>query len=104
MYRAEVALGAASQDRVRDGDEPAYLFGAVYPERGVNAGLVMPFVDTAAMTARLAEIGLAVAPGAHAVFVLDGAGRQASAILKVPDNTTLLSLPPVSLGGVLCGG
>ena len=31
----------------------AYLFGAVCPARGVAAGLVLPFADTAAMNAHL---------------------------------------------------
>ena len=66
------------------------------PERGVGAGLVMPYADTQAMTAHLAEISLAIAPGAHAILVLDGAGWHASATLKVPDNITLLPLPPYS--------
>ncbi len=74
----------------------AYIFGAVCPERGVGAGLVMPFADTQAMTAHLAEISAAVAPGAHAVLVLDGAGWHSSAALVVPDNITLLPLPPYS--------
>ena len=74
----------------------AYIFGAVCPERGVGAGLVMPYADTRTMTAHLAEISTAVAPGAHAILVLDGAGWHASAALVVPDNITLLPLPPHS--------
>ena len=74
----------------------AYLFGAVCPERGVGAGLVMPYADTQAMTAHLAEISAVVAPGAHAVLVLDGAGWHSSAALVVPENITLLPLPPYS--------
>jgi len=54
--------------------EWAYIFGAVCPARGVAAGLVLPFADTAAMNAHLAEIARTVAPGAHALLVLDGAG------------------------------
>ena len=34
----------------------AYPFGAVCPSRGVVAGLVLPFVNTAAMNAHLAEV------------------------------------------------
>ncbi|TNC50038.1 IS630 family transposase [Rubellimicrobium rubrum] len=71
----------------------ATLFGAVCPERGVGAGLVMPFADTQAMTAHLAEISAAVAPGTHAVLVLDGAGWHASATFKVPATITLLPAP-----------
>ena len=54
----------------------------------------MPFADTEAMQAHLAEIGLAVDPGAHAVLMLDQAGWHMSARLVVPDNITLLPLPP----------
>src|SRR5260370_35735601 len=42
------------------------------------------------------EIGRAVAPGAHAILVLDGAGCRPSHILTPPDNVTLLGLPPYS--------
>ena len=56
----------------------------------------MPFATPQAMTAHLTEISAAVAPGAHAVLVLDGAGWHSSAALVVPDNITLLPLPPHS--------
>ena len=83
----------------------ASLFGAICPARGVGAGLVMPFADTAAMTAHLAEISAGVAPGAQAMLGVDGAGwHQPGGRLKVPQNIPLLHLPPLSLGGVLCGG
>ena len=72
----------------------AYLFGAVCPGRGVAAGLVLPYANTEAMTLHLAEIARAVTPGAHAVLVLDGAGWHGSKNLVVPDNITLLPLPP----------
>ena len=66
----------------------AYLFGAVCPERAVGAGLVLPHVNTEAMGLHLAEIGRHVAPGAHAVVVLDGAGWHGAGGLAVPDNLT----------------
>lgn len=72
----------------------AYIFGAVCPERGATAALVMPHADTAAMNAHLAEISRTVVNGAHAVIVLDGAGWHGSTALRVPENITLLSLPP----------
>jgi hypothetical protein len=74
----------------------AYIFGAVCPDRGVAAGLVMPFADTGAMNDHLAEIARTVAPGAHAVLVLDGAGWHGGHALVVPDNVSLLVLPPYS--------
>jgi len=74
----------------------AYIFGAICPEKGKGAGLVRPYCDTQAMAAQLAEISQAVAPGAHAVLMLDQAGWHISPKLKVPDNITLLPLPPRS--------
>lgn len=60
------------------------------------AGLVMPFAGTPAMNAHLAEIAGTVAPGAHAVLVLDGAGWRGGHDLVVPDNVSLVPLPPYS--------
>ena len=76
--------------------QSAYIFGAICPAEGKGAGLVMPHCDTPAMTAHLAEISAAVAPGAHAVVILDQAGWHLSKALVVPDNITLLPLPPRS--------
>src|SRR4051794_29641680 len=74
----------------------AYLFGAVCPERAIGAALVLPYADTEATGLHLAEIGRQVAPGAHAVVVLDGAGWHAAGGLAVPENLTLLPLPRYS--------
>jgi hypothetical protein len=74
----------------------AYLFGAVCPERAIGAGLVLPCANAEAMSLHLAEIGRHVAQGAHAVLVLDGAGWHTAGDLAVPDNLTLLPLPPCS--------
>ncbi len=72
-----------------------YLFGAVCPERGAGAALVLPKVNTEAMSLHLAEIAKCVAEGAHAVVILDGAGwHQTGGRLTVPENITLLPLPP----------
>ncbi len=76
--------------------ESAYLFGAICPAHGKGAGLVMPRCTTEAMALHLAEVSQAVAPGAHAVLLLDQAGWHVSAKLTVPDNITLLPLPPRS--------
>ena len=48
------------------------------------------------MTLHLEEIARAVAPGAHAVLLLDQAGWHLSARLLVPDNITILPLPSKS--------
>lgn len=72
----------------------AWLFGAICPAEGKAAGLVLPRCNTAAMALHLAEISQAVAPGAHAVLLVDQAGWHLSKALAVPDNITLLPLPP----------
>ena len=46
------------------------------------------------MSLHLAEIAAAVAPGAHAVLLLDQAGWHLSDRLEVPPNITLVPLPP----------
>jgi transposase len=46
------------------------------------------------MNLHLAEIASEVAPGKHAMLVVDQAGWHLSASLAVPDNITLVVLPP----------
>ena len=72
----------------------AYIFGAICPRDGKGAGLVMPRCDSAAMSLHLAEIAQEVSPGAHAVLILDQAGWHMSKSLVVPQNITLIPLPP----------
>ena len=73
-----------------------YPFGAACGARGKAVGLVFERADTAAMNAHSAAIGAAVADGACAAVVLDGAGWHRSKGLVVPDNIVLLPLPPYS--------
>lgn len=53
----------------------------------------MPFANTDAMQARLEEISRTVAPGAHAVLLMDRAGWHTTSELDMPDNITPLFLP-----------
>ena len=73
--------------------QSTYLFGAICPERGVGAALVMPFANTNAMQAHLYEISLAVTPGAHAVLLMDRAGWHIAGKLNMPNNITPILLP-----------
>jgi hypothetical protein len=74
----------------------AYVFAAVCPAAEKTAALVLPHVDTAAMNLHLAEITTHVPPDTHAVVILDQAGWHSANALRVPDNITLLPLPPYS--------
>src|SRR3954469_10095175 len=71
----------------------AYIFGAICPAEGKGVGLVLPRCTTAGMTLHLAGISQAVAPGAHALVLVDQAGWHQSKRLAVPDNITLVPLP-----------
>lgn len=74
----------------------AYLFGAICPDRGTGAALVLPYANTEAMNMHLEEISLCVAQGSHAVVIVDGAGYHKSDDLVIPKNISLLRLPPYS--------
>jgi len=75
----------------------AYIFGAVCPARDTGIAIIMPDANTDAMNRHLAEISRHVAPDAHAVIVIDGAGwHKPGDKLVVPENITLLRLPPYS--------
>ena len=54
---------------------------------------MLPRCNVKAMDLHLAEIAIAVAPGAHAVILLDQAGWHTSKRLTVPTNITLMPLP-----------
>jgi transposase len=74
----------------------AYIFGAVCPARDCGVALVLPDSDTHAMNLHLAALGKHVTPGSHAVVIVDGAGWHIADALAVPDNISLLFLPPYS--------
>ncbi len=81
---------------VRDNrHDSAWLFGAVCAEWAVGAAIIMPGVSSEAMAEHLVEISSQVDPEAHAVLLCDGAGwHQRGERLPVPDNISLLPLPP----------
>ena len=74
----------------------AYIFGAVCPARDCGAALVLPYANTHAMNLHLKEISKNVAPGAHAVVIIDGAGWHIANRLRIPENLSFLQLPPYS--------
>ena len=54
----------------------------------------MPTANAETMSLHLDAISRKVAPGAHAILVFDGAGYHGAGTLAVPENITLLRLPP----------
>jgi hypothetical protein len=84
-----------------NGLRPGLRRGRHEADQGVPHGLLRR-VNTALMSLHLAEISQQVAPGAHAIRVLDGAVYHDTAKtrrprrLVVPDNITLIHLPASS--------
>ena len=76
--------------------EGCYLFGAVNPITGESSAMLAPTVNTDYMNAHLRFISKQAAPDRHVVLVLDQAGWHVAKALRVPDNVTLLHLPPYS--------
>lgn len=74
----------------------AWIFGAICPDRGVGAALVLPRCNTQAMQWHLDEISSQIKPGAHAILIVDRAGWHTAGKLIVPSNITILPLPPRS--------
>jgi transposase len=73
-----------------------YLYAAINPITGASSALIAPSVDTDWMNQHLAILSGEAGPGVHVILVLDGAGWHVAKRLGVPDNITLLRLPPYS--------
>jgi transposase len=78
------------------GYQSAWIIGAVCPARDTGVALVLTRLDTAAMNLFLAELAQAVAPGAQGVVLMDKAGWHTAGDLVVPENLSLVFLPPYS--------
>src|SRR4051812_3511066 len=63
-------------------------------KQGKGAALILPTCNTEATNLPLVEIAATVAPGAHAVLLVDQAGWHLSTGLVVPPNITIMALPP----------
>lgn len=74
----------------------AYVFGSICPATGESVALIAPTVNTYLMNVHLRHVSEALGDDRHAVLILDGAGWHTSKELVVPDNITLLFLPPYS--------
>ena len=96
MTRVWARRGTRPRMTIDQRYEYAYIFGAVCPARDTGAALVLPYANTEAMNLHLKEISKNVQANAHAVLIVDGAGWHIAHDLEVPDNLSLLPLPPYS--------
>jgi hypothetical protein len=76
--------------------ESLYLFAACRPGTDEAFALALPEATTASMGVFLAAFAERLAPGTHAVLLLDQAGWHGARRLVVPGNLTLLPLPAYS--------
>jgi transposase len=72
------------------------MWAAVDPIAGAIAAMITPTVNTELMGVFLEGLSRMLARPEHAVLVLDNAGWHVAKALKVPENLTLLPLPPYS--------
>ena len=73
-----------------------HIFAAVRPATGEDFALVLPHVSAAAMNEFLRRFAATRPPDEHAVIVLDGAGWHDPRAIRIPDNVSLVTLPPYS--------
>ncbi|MBS0195770.1 MAG: IS630 family transposase [Planctomycetes bacterium] len=78
------------------GYEWVYPYAAVEPVIGHGVALQAPAVNIATMSVFLKMLADELDPDDHAVLIMDQAGWHKSKRLNVPDNITILYLPPYS--------
>ncbi len=81
----------------QNGFSNCYVYGAVNSVTGDHVGFVYPHCSTEAMNVHIELISQAVDENKHILLIVDQAGwHSKSSQLKVPQNITLLDLPPYS--------
>lgn len=76
--------------------EWVYLYAAVEAATGASVALQAPHVNTGTMNMFLEMVSAELAPLEHGILIMDQAGWHKSRELRVPDNLTILYLPPYS--------
>ncbi len=76
--------------------EWVYLYAAVEPKTGASVALQAPHVNTGTMNVFLQMCSDELGPKDHAILIMDQAGWHKARKLVVPDNITILLLPPYS--------
>ncbi|MFO0829786.1 MAG: IS630 family transposase [Phycisphaerales bacterium] len=75
--------------------EWVHLFAAVEPATGASSALLAPHVNTQTMNVFLRQLAREeLKPNEHAIVIMERAGWHRSAALEVPEEITILPLPP----------
>jgi transposase len=73
-----------------------WVIGAVCPETGHAEGLLSPQLNAKIVNEFLAQFARTLPADEQAVMIWDGAGFHVAKELRVPENVTLVKLPPYS--------
>jgi transposase len=73
-----------------------YVVGAACPQTGQAEGLISPYLNTDVINIFLKQLAATLPSHVQAVLVWDGAGYHHAKRICVPDQITLLFLPPYS--------
>lgn len=74
--------------------ESTYIFGAICPERDTGEAIVLNRVSKKAMQKHIDTVSDRIPSKHHAVMIMDNAPWHKG--LKLPDNITIIYLPPYS--------
>jgi transposase len=72
------------------------MLAAVCPGTGDNVAMIAPHLDTDIVNVFLQQLAASLPADVHAALIWDGAGYHKSGRLNVPENITLIALPPYS--------
>jgi transposase len=78
----------------QNGREWLYVLMAVGVGTGSASALVMPELNTGVLNLFLEQFARGLPEGVHAVLIWDGAGYHTGGDLVVPENVSLIQLPP----------
>lgn len=73
-----------------------YIFGACCPDKDKSCALILPRVDTDMMQMHLQEISKKIGRGYHGLILVDRASWHTTEQIQLPNNVTLIPLPPYS--------
>jgi transposase len=73
-----------------------YVLSSACPSTGESVGLISPTLNAKVVNIFLDQMSRELAADVHAVLIWDGAGYHTANEVKVPENITVLKLPPYS--------
>tara|TARA_E500000178_G_C16913419_1_gene703750 strand:+ start:607 stop:1209 length:603 start_codon:yes stop_codon:yes gene_type:complete len=73
-----------------------YIYGSACAATGESFGLVLPYTNTDVMRLYLSNFSAQIRPQRHVALLMDNAGWHTAKDLDIPDNITLIPLPPYS--------